>query len=342
MTPYNFYQILVIAILFLVAILMVDFNNYNSPYNMAFNYWVKQYKQNANTNLQVSKRVLNSIFKNIHYNKDILYRDKHQPEFHLTTDEYLNIVLPPQVFAQGNQFLTQHWPALQIVANNYEVSPFIIVALLGIESRFGTIKPQFNAVEAIANLAFIARRSKFFTNELNSLVWLINKGYVTGEVKSSWAGALGYPSFMPSTYLHYGVNVYNSYKVNLITNFNDTFASVAYYLRILGWNYHRGWGYQVILPQKFNYNLVYTKDELPIYQWQNMGVIKADYSDFKNISALARVIILDNKKAYLITSNYRIITEWNRSQKFAVAVGILANSLKQYAYQNLPNGNKYD
>lgn len=307
----------------------------------AFFQWLHNYKQEAKVSLTISNKDIEHIFSTTHYNYTVHKRDKSQAEFLATLQHYYEIVLPPQTYKLGTNFLNTNLENLLQVEKKYKIPASLIVALIGIETRYNPKAPTFNAAEALANLAFNPRRRTFFTNELNCLLQLMKKNYVSKDVKASWAGALGYPQFMPSTYLAYGLDGNGDGKVDLYNSLEDVFASVANFLRKLGWNYYRDWGYEVILPNGLDKTLINNDTEggkKPLYEWQALGVKKADGTPFDNISALARVIVVpytkETSKTFLVTSNFEVIMKWNKSVLFALAVGKLKDymsALPDYA-----------
>lgn len=306
--------------------------------------WLKNYKQKAQQTYNVDQHTLDTIFAHTKYNYVVHKRDHSQSEFVATLHHYYGLVLAKQTYERGRVFIAQNFTLLQKVEQQYQIPAYLIVALIGIESRYNPKSPSFNAAEALANLAYSVRRRNFFTNELNALIELMNKRYIPLNTTSSWAGALGYPQFMPTTYLAYGVDGDNDGVVDLSHSIPDVLFSVANFLRELGWDYYRDWGYEVTVPEDFNPALINSKDPSaikPIFVWQSLQVKRADHQPFTDIAAGARLIQvrynLNEVRTFLVTANFTVLTHWNKSNIFALAVGKLVNYLKEYQQELTQN-----
>lgn len=335
MTPFNFYKLFIIGFLFLLLVHCtrnnIKFNqNYNEAKNNVFyNQWIENYKAKASIAIKVPKRTLDDIFKNVNYNEKIITYYNKQPEFQLTYQQYNSRYISDKKISEGKSFIKKHWGSLYKVEKIYKIPVSLIVALLGAESNYGYFKLNFKASEALSTLAFNSRRKEFFEGELNHLVMLVNKGYLEPDAKSSWAGALGAPQFMPSNYFNYGVDSSNKGKVDLINNYDDIFYSVGNFLRFLGWNYNNTWGTEVVLPNNFNNKLIKVSEK-PVYEWFNMGVKKLSKKSKINISSLATIIVVDQNRAFLVTSNFKVIMKWNRSELFALTVLDMSDIFNNY------------
>lgn len=335
MIPSNFYKFFIITVLFLLLIHCtrtdVKFNeNYNdSKSKVIYNKWINKYKSRASVNLKVPKETLEEIFRNTKYNKKIIQYYNNQPEIDLTYKEYYDKHITEQRINNGKIFIKKYWNSLNKVQKLYKIPVSLIVSLLAAESNYGYVKLNFRASEALATLAIDSKRKEFFESELNYLITLINKGDLQPDVKSSWAGALGAPQFMPSNYNYYGVDSSNKGKVDLITNYDDIFSSMGNFLRSLGWNYNNTWGMEVVLPSEFNKTLL-GNSKKPVYEWFNMGVKKLHKDSKVNIASLASIIIIDKNRAFLVTSNFEAIMKWNRSNLFALTVLSMSDIFDRY------------
>jgi membrane-bound lytic murein transglycosylase B len=151
--------------------------------------------------------------------------------------EYRNIFLTEERIAAGVRFWSEHAESLDQIARRYGVAPEMIVAIVGIETYFGTRMGRYRVLDALATLAFAyPPRSAFFTSELESFLLLTREEQVDATAAlGSYAGAMGAGQFIPSSYRAYAVDGDADGKRDLWTNWNDVFGSVANYFAKHGW-----------------------------------------------------------------------------------------------------------
>ena len=262
--------------------------------------------------------------------KRVIELDRKQPEFTLTFRQYLTRVVPPARVAKGKQKLNENRALLESVAAKYRVQARFLVAFWGIETDFGRLTGGFPVVRALATLAHDGRRSTYFRRELINALKILDGGHIDfAKMTGSWAGAMGQPQFMPSSFLSFAVDGNGDGRKDIWTTKADVFASAANYLARSGWKGGQTWGRRVQLPDGFDTVLADLKVRKNLSAWQALGVRRIDGSDLPTRDLEASIVFPGKPggDAYVVYNNFRTILKWNRSTYFAVAVGSLADRI---------------
>ena len=296
-----------------------------------FDNWLRDFEKEA-ISKGISPLTLEKAFKSIKPIPRVIELDRRQPEFTLTFKQYLDRVVSKRRTKIGKSKLIKHQELLSKVSREFNVQPRFIVALWGIETDFGRITGGFPVISSLATLAFDGRRSSFFRKELILALKIIEDGHITAEaMKGSWAGAMGQNQFMPSSFHSFAIDYDGDGSADIWNSLPDIFASIANYLSKSGWKGDQNWGRPVSLPTTFPKKLVGKKVKKKIQYWSELGVKKANGMRLP-IAKMSASIVKPEKgglgPAYIIYNNYRVILKWNRSNYFATAVGILADSLR--------------
>ena len=272
----------------------------------------------------------------------IIERDRSQAEFKLTLATYRARVVTPQNVARGQQMAVRHRDVLEDVARRYKVQPRFILAIWGIETRYGAIEANVPLIPALATLAFDARRSKFFRGQLMDALTILDRGYIgLDRLLGSWAGAMGQPQFMPSSYLAFAADFDGDGKRDIWTNHADVFASIANYLAKHGWRDDLTWGREVRLPPAIADSVVdasraaspgcraKTTERRSLSEWQALGVRRANGADLPTRDVAAALVLPEGKAgpAFLVYANYAAIMAYNCAHLYAVTVGTLADRI---------------
>lgn len=260
----------------------------------------------------------------------VIELDRKQPEFTLTFDQYMQRVAPRARVDKGRKKLAENRELLEEVSRKFGVPPQFIVAFWGIETDFGRVTGGFRVIDALATLAFDGRRSAFFRKELLLALKIVDEGHITADaMMGSWAGAMGQPQFMPSSFDGYAFDYDKDGHKDIWNTRADVFASAANYLSRYGWRADERWGRRVQLPQDFDPERADLDVKKPVSGWSAEGVLRADGSPLPDSDLEASVILPGgaNGPAFLVYNNYRVILRWNRSHFFAMAVGHLADRI---------------
>ncbi len=261
----------------------------------------------------------------------VIELDRRQPEGRLTFAEYRRRVVSADRIRRGSRLRLRHRRILAATANRYGVPDRVLVALWGIESSFGTFKGRFNVVAALATLAFEGRRAAFFRKELLAALEILDRGHIRVEdMYGSWAGAMGQPQFMPSTFLAHAVDADGDGRRDIWNSLPDVFASMANYLRRSGWDRRYLWGREVRLTRPVPRRRIGLDHRAPLDRWAARGVRRLDGRPLPRVAINASLLLPDGPggAAFLVYDNYRVLLRWNRSHYFALSVGLLSDAIR--------------
>ncbi len=231
---------------------------------------------------------------------------------------------------------------LAAIERQYGVPGEVLVAIWGKESNYGSYKGDFDLSRSLATLAWEGRRRELFASEWVALLKVADKGYPRSTLVGSWAGAFGNPQFLPSVYLRLAVDGDGDNRADIFNNRADTLASIANYFRDAGWRPGQPWGVRASVPAGFDWGSVKQRFAAPtcarvherhtrwlsVAEWRARGVNpQAALGD----DAMATLFQPDGPgtPAWLLTTNYRVILEYNCSNYYAMSVGLLADGIGQ-------------
>ncbi len=266
-----------------------------------------------------------------HEKPQAVLHDRKQPEFVFTSADYLNRLVCKERAEQAAVKYKENKALLQKVAQQYALPAEYLIAFWGAETNFGTTFGGYNVFDALTEMSYDKRRAKFFTNELyNALKILQEQKFEPAKMQSSWAGAMGNFQFMPTTYNKYAVDFNANGKIDIWDEFDDAAASAANYLTAIGWEKDIPWGWQVELPWNFDYALSGRDKKQSIAFWKQKGVQPKDGWGKIKDDVLSAVVTPEGARgeAYLVTDNFHKIMQWNRSENYALAIGLLADYAK--------------
>jgi lytic murein transglycosylase len=230
---------------------------------------------------------------------------------------------------------------LDWIEQRYGVEAGVLMAIYGHETSYGVVTGGFDLLEALGTLAYEGRRRQFFEEEFVAALKLLDRGTPRERLKGSWAGATGYPQFMPSVVLRLASDGDNDGVANIWRSEADGLASIAAYLRDAGWKPNVHWGVPVRVPATLNRVAIKTRLTAPrcpqVYarhsQWKTMREWRAlgVYPTGRGLpdNELATLLEPDgpSETAYLLTTNYRAILDYNCSNFYALSVGLLADAI---------------
>lgn len=322
---------LITTYLFLIIILLPFFHVHPAlpAATSDFDTWLTTLKKEAAAR-GITKNTISKAFTGIKPIERVLELDRQQPEFTLTFWKYLDGRVTDQRIERGRQLLQEHADLLHSIEKKYGVQPRFLVAFWGLETNFGDYLGSFPVIASLATLAFDPRRSDFFRDELFAALKILDEGHIdVAAMRGSWAGAMGQPQFMPTTFIHNAVDEDGDGRKDIWHSLADVFGSAANYLSRSGWDNRRTWGREVLLPDNFDISQADLNNKKKLNEWQKMGVRRIDGRDLPAVDMDASLLVPAGYTgpAFLVYSNYEAILTWNRSQFYAIAVGHLADRL---------------
>lgn len=311
------------------------------------------YSNTAFTQRKDVQSFINMMVKQYHFNRTqlttTLNQVKLQPQIiesmekpyeKKNWDIYRALFLTQQRLNGGLQFWSENKKTLEKVQKRYGVPPEIIIAILGVETLYGERQGENRVLDALATLAFnYPKRSAFFTKELKELFLLCREQNIAPTLyKGSYAGAIGKPQFMPSSYRYYAVDFNNNGRRDLVNDNGDSIASIANYLHKHGWRLNQGiaqpaivsgWRYKRLRMNpktaNYHYSQLISSGVKPITASQN----------HPSRAGVIELITSQGNEYWIAYPNFFIITRYNSSPQYALAVYLLAQQLKQHWYSNL-------
>ncbi len=256
---------------------------------------------------------------------EILARTKRQGEFARPVWEYLVGAVSPGRIARGQARGRALAKTLDAIEARYGVPAPVLLAVWGVESDFGASAGSLPTVRALATLAQARFRGDLFREELLSALVILQRGDITPErMKGSWAGAMGQVQFLPSTFLKHAVDFDGDGHRDIWRSDADALASIAAYLKALGWDPGLSWGYAVVLPEGFDL----TRYAGDLGDFARRGVRRLDGGALPP-AGRASLFLPGGRggPAFLITDNFEVIRGYNTSDSYALAIGHLADRL---------------
>jgi membrane-bound lytic murein transglycosylase B len=271
---------------------------------------------------------LDRAFAGVAPNQKVLDRDRHQPEFTLTWARYKALVISDKRITDGRQAVGANRALFQRVEQRYGVGPGVIAGIWGLESSFGTGTGDFRVVEALATLAWDGRRASFFRGELIAALKILDHGDVApGAMTGSYAGAMGQPQFMPSSYLRYAVDFEGNGRRDIWTSKADVLASIANYLAQSGWRGGETWGQAVSVPAGLD---APGRDaKRPLSDWARAGVRPLSGRWVASADTPAGLVEPDGAggETFVVFGNFGAIRRYNPSDYYAIAVGLIGDQV---------------
>jgi lytic murein transglycosylase len=254
-----------------------------------------------------------------------------QPEFTKSTWDYLDSLVSDERIARGRELLTQYASTFAAEERAYGVDRYIIAAIWGVESNYGTLGGDRPVLRSTATLACVGRRRDYFREEFLSALEILQRGDIPPDrLVGSWAGAFGPTQFMPTTFKRYAVDFDGDGRRDVIDSVPDVIASTANNLKTDGWVSGQTWGYEVTLPQNFDYLLADRSKQMTVREWQNLGVRRAGNKPFPHGDDRAFLLLPAGARgpAFLMLQNFRVIMKYNPAEAYALAIGYLADRLR--------------
>jgi lytic murein transglycosylase len=288
----------------------------------------------------VSKATFDAAFAGVRPNLDLpdlvlpgaapaTPKKQHQAEFGSPGAYFEKL---PAVTAGGRARAGQYASALAAIEERTGVPGPVVLAIWGRESGFGAAKIPYDAFEVLGTKAFLATRKDMFREEVLAALLMVEEGKATRRaMRSSWAGALGQPQFLPTSFLKHAVDFDGDGRADIWASPTDSLASIAAYLADYGWQRGRDWGFEVTVPATVSCALEGPDRGKRIIDWAKMGIRRVNGRPFPAEQALAQGFLLmpagRHGPAFVVTKNFYVLKEYNESDLYALFIGHAADRI---------------
>ncbi len=253
-----------------------------------------------------------------------------QPEFAKPIWEYVDSIVTDERIAQGKAALDQYRETFDAVEKATGVDRSVIAAIWGVETNYGKARDTRPVIRSTATLACIGRRQGYFREEFVTALEILQQGDIAPErFNGNWVGAFGGTQFMPTTYKRFAVDFDNDGKRNIVDSVADMLGSTAKALKAFGWSTGQAWGYEIALPQNFNYFLA-SGPARTVGRWGGIGVTLVDGKPLPQDKSIAAVLLPAGAEgpAFLALGNYQVLLNYNPAEPYALAVAALSDRLR--------------
>jgi membrane-bound lytic murein transglycosylase B len=272
----------------------------------------------------------------------VIQSDRNQAELNPGFARYLSSHLPATVIRNGRQAIDANAAVLKRIEAQFGVPARVLVAIWGMETRYGRVTGRTPVFQALATLAWEPRRADFFRGELFQALMMVDRGYIDARsMTGSWAGAMGQTQFMPSSYMAYSVDFDGDGHRDIWKSTPDALASIANYLKGYGWSGDHGWGREVRVPADAD---AYIKSYVPrrtdgcyakrnmteriaMSIWRDIGVTAVDGAPLPATDLTAGLVDVGDRK-FLVYPSYDAILGYNCAHYYALTVALLSDRLR--------------
>ncbi len=300
--------------------------------------WLSAFRSEAATR-GITESTLDRALTGLEPLPVVIERDRSQAELVLTLDQYLDRRLTKSMVKTAQKMAAQHRPLLRKVSAKYGVPPGVIVAVWGLESNFGRFSGVRPTIATLATLAYDPRRSAMFREELINALKILDNGDVEpAALRGSWAGALGQPQFMPSSFLEFAQDFDGDGRRDIWKSTPDVFASIANYLSAHGWKKGWAWGREVKVPTAIADQVAEAAPlqatgclaerqmsvPLPLRDWRKLG-LRTMTGGRLPAADLQASLVAAGPRRFLVYPNYQTLLAYNCVHAYGLSVALLSD-----------------
>ncbi|WP_254792191.1 lytic murein transglycosylase [Celeribacter indicus] len=295
-----------------------------------FQSWIAGFRSRA-LREGISATTFDRAFRGVHYNSDVIAKDRRQSEFTKQIWDYLDSAASPTRVSNGQAAMRKYAAVLDGVERVYGVDKYVVAAVWGLESAYGEHRGDVHIIEAMATLAYDGRRGSFFESQLIAALKILQAGDTTpARMTGSWAGAMGHTQFIPTSFLAFAVDGNGDGKRDIWSDDpTDALASTAAYLARHGWNKGQPWGVEVRLPSGFDYSSARRDVMRSPDDWARLGVVGIDGRPVPNYGRASILLPAGAQgAAFMIFDNFAVIERYNKADAYVIGVGHLSDRLR--------------
>lgn len=274
----------------------------------------------------VSRATFDNALQGIAPDAEVLALTKRQPEYNSPVGDYLSKRITGSLLAGGKRNAEKWAQTLTAVETKYGVDRNVVVAIWGLETGYGSFTGGKDVIRSLVTLAHARYRDDFFRNELIAALQILEQEHITRDkMRGSWAGAMGQAQFIPTSFLKFAVDFSGDGRRDIWSNVPDVLGSIAHYLQQSGWRRGTPWGFEVIVPNGFDY--MHSRGSFR--DWAARGVTRADGRALpKSGDAILFFPSGASGPGFLVTGNYEAIKKYNISDAYSLAVANVADRLR--------------
>jgi lytic murein transglycosylase len=249
-----------------------------------------------------------------------------QPEYVKPIWAYLTHMVTPERLSLGRDQLKSRETFLDGLEEKYGVPRGILIAIWGVETNYGGNKGSFSVLRSLATLGYEGKRADFGRQQLLYALRILQSGDVAlNDFKGSWAGAMGHTQFIPTTYADYAADGTGDGIKDIWTEPRDALASAAYYLKRMGWRRGLVWGFEVAVPDDFDFAEARIKNPKPVSYWADKGV-RATGRELDETLGEVSIFAPAGLRGpvFMLTKNFRVLLRYNTAPAYALAVSHLS------------------
>jgi membrane-bound lytic murein transglycosylase B len=313
----------------------------DAPAVTSFDEWLVTLKEEA-LERGFSDALLSETLTGIEPLEHVVQADRSQAELNPGFARYLATRVTPAMVRRGKEVSMEHRVVLGQVEQKFDVQRRFLLALWGIESRYGRVTGNTPVFQALATLAWEPRRAGYFRGELFNALTMVQRGHIEARsMTGSWAGAMGQTQFMPSSYLNYAVDFDGDGRRDIWKSTGDTLGSIANYLKGFGWKGNETWGREVHVSAKARETIARTipkrtegcyalrnmTERRPLDEWQKIGVRQVGGGPLPRAKLSAGLVDV-GERTFLVYPNYDAILGYNCAHYYALTVALLSDRLR--------------
>jgi membrane-bound lytic murein transglycosylase B len=306
-----------------------------------FSDWLVALRQEAHDK-GYSDALLKQTLEGLAPLEHVVQSDRSQAELNPGFARYLSTRLTNTMIRRGKEMAVQHQTVLDQVERKYDVQRRFLLALWGMETRYGRVTGNTPVFQALATLAWEPRRATYFRGELFNALTMVQRGHIDApSMTGSWAGAMGQTQFMPSSYLTYAVDFDGDGRRDIWKSTGDALGSIANYLKGFGWNSDETWGREVkvsaavrgeiarTIPRRTEgcYAVRNMTERRPLAEWQKLGVRLTNGRELPR-AAIRAGLVDAGERTFLVYPNYDAILAYNCAHYYALTVALLSDRLR--------------
>lgn len=277
----------------------------------------------------VSDRTFSSAIAGLTFDPGPVRSSGGQGEFSRPFWDYVNGAVSPGRIAAGKAAVSRAAPAFQWIKTNLGVDREVVAGIWGMESNFGAGMGSSDVLRSTASLAFRGVRGDFYRAEFIAALKILDEGHVPrAGLVGSWAGAMGQPQFIPSSFLKYAIDADGDGRKDIWRSTMDALGSAANHLKRDGWETGLPWGFEVIVPDGFDWDYGDRTARHPFNQFSRLGVRRPGGAAMPGQGTAGLFLPTGIRgPAFLVTDNFEVIRQYNTSDSYALAVGHLGDRI---------------